>query len=157
MPTHSSTSCASGCGAADVVQVVRDDERQPDLGGEAEQLLVEPPLLGQAVVLELEVEAVRPKMSRYSPASRRATSQSLGLERARDLAVEAGRQADQALAVAGEMLAVDAGLVVVAVDVRVGDEAAQVLVAGPVLASRIRWKGWASALPSLSRIERRAT
>ena len=43
---------------ADVVEVVGDDQRQPGLGGEPEQLLVEPPLLGQAVVLELEEEAV---------------------------------------------------------------------------------------------------
>ncbi len=57
----------------------------------------------------------------------------LDLERSRDLAVEAGRQSDQALAVAGEVLPVDAWLVVVAVDVRVGDEPAQVQIAGPVL------------------------
>ena len=45
---------------------------------------------------------------------------------------EARRQPDQALGVLGEVLAVDARLVVVAVEVRVGDEPAQVLVAGPV-------------------------
>ena len=43
----------------DVVEVVRDDERQADLRGEPEELLVEAALLGQAVVLELEEEAVR--------------------------------------------------------------------------------------------------
>ena len=43
---------------ADVVEVVGDDQRQADLGGEPEELLVEPALLRQAVVLELEEEAV---------------------------------------------------------------------------------------------------
>ena len=80
------------------------------------------------------------------------------LEGARDLAVEARRQADQALAVLREVLAVDARLVVVAVDVGVGDEPAQVPVAGEVARrGGSRWKGWASALPSLSVIDRRAT
>ena len=48
-----------GLGLVDVVEVVRDDERQADLRRQAEELLVEPALLGQAVVLELEEEAVR--------------------------------------------------------------------------------------------------
>ena len=39
-----------------------------------------------------------PKMSPYSPASRRAELPVVGLERPRDLAAEAGRQADEALA-----------------------------------------------------------
>ena len=75
-----------------------------------------------------------PKMSRVrrrrggAPTSQSSTSSARG-----DLAVEAGRQADQALRVPGEVLAVDARLVVVAVEVGVGDEAAQVPVAGPVL------------------------
>ena len=58
----------------------------------------------------------------------------------------------------GEVLAVDPGLVVVAVEVGVGDEPAEVAVAdvSPWPAGS-RWKGWASALPSLSRIDRRAT
>ncbi len=43
---------------ADVVEVVGHDEREPGLGREPEELLVEPPLVGHAVVLELEVEAV---------------------------------------------------------------------------------------------------
>ena len=44
--------------AVDVVQVVGDDERQAGLGRQAQQLLVEPALLGDPVVLELEEEAV---------------------------------------------------------------------------------------------------
>ena len=41
----------------------------------------------------------------------------------------------------GEVLAVDPGLVVVAVDVGVGDEAAEVLVAGPVLRQQDQVEG----------------
>src|SRR4051794_41366883 len=56
-----------------------------------------------------------------------------GLECTRDLAVEARGQPDQALRVARQVFPVDARLVVVAVEMRVRDEAAQVLVAAPVL------------------------
>ena len=43
---------------ADVVEVVGDDQRQPDLGREADELLVQPALVRHAVVLQLEEEAV---------------------------------------------------------------------------------------------------
>jgi hypothetical protein len=46
---------------SDVVQIVRGDQRQADLGGQADQLLVEPALVGQAVVLEFEEEPVLPE------------------------------------------------------------------------------------------------
>ena len=80
-------------------------------------------------------------MSPYSPARLRASSQSstssaLGISPA-----EARRQADQALAVAGEVLAIDARLVVVAVDVGVGDEPAQVPVADEVLGEEDQVEG----------------
>ena len=122
-----------GLVAPHVVQVVRRDERQTDLRGEPEELLVEPPLLGQAVVLELEEEPVRAEDVAVLAGQLAGELPVLDFERARDLAVEAGRQADQAFAVPGEVLAVDARLVVVAVDVRVRDEPTQVQVAGPVL------------------------
>ena len=47
--------------APDVVQIVGDDVLQPDFRAQPEQLLVEAALLGQAVVLQLEEEAVRAK------------------------------------------------------------------------------------------------
>ena len=122
-----------GLVAPHVVQVVRRDERQTDLRGEPEELLVEPPLLGQAVVLELEEEPVRTEDVAVLAGQLASELPVLDFERPRDLAVEAGRQADQAFAVPGEVLAVDARLVVVAVDVRVRDEPTQVQVAGPVL------------------------
>ena len=55
-----------------------------------------------------------------------------GLERLGHLAAEAGRHPHQPLAVPGEVLPVDARLVVVAVDVGVGDEPAEVAVADEV-------------------------
>ena len=118
--------------APDVVQVVRDDERQADLGSETQELLVEPPLLGQPVVLELEEEAALPEDLAVLAGDRAGEIPVVDLEGARDLAVQARRQPDQALAVLRQVLAVDARLVVVAVDVGVGDEPAQVAVAGQV-------------------------
>ena len=63
---------------------------------------------------------------------RRASSQLLGLERTRDLAAETRGETDQSLRVLGKEVVIDARLVVVAIQVRTGDQAAQVLVAGPI-------------------------
>ncbi len=119
--------------APDVVQVVRHDERKADLGGEPQKLLVEPALLGHPVVLELEEEVALAEDVAVRAGELPGELPVVDLERLGDLAVEARGQADEPLAVLGQVLAIDARLVVVAVDVRVGDEAAQVLVAGPVL------------------------
>ena len=74
-----------------------------------------------------------PKISPYWPATLRACSQS---STSSALATSPPRHADrpiEALAVLREMVVVDARLVVVAVDMGVGDQAAQVLVAAVVL------------------------
>ena len=102
---------------------------RPTSGREAQQLLVEPALLGEAVVLELEEEAVLAEDVAVLAGDVAGQLPVVDLERLGDLAAEARRQPDQALAVPGEVLAVDPRLVVVAVDVGVGDEPAQVLVA----------------------------
>ena len=125
----------------DVVQVVGDDQRQANLRGQAEELLVEPSLLGQAVILELEEEAVLAEdLAVFAGQAPRALPV-VDLEGARDFAVQAGGKPDQALAVPGQVLAVDAGLVVVAVDMGVGHEPAQVAVAGPVLGQQDEVEG----------------
>ena len=80
-------------------------------------------------------------MSPYSPARLPGQLPVLDLERLGDLAAEARRQPDQALAVLGQVLAVDARLVVVAVDVGVGDEPAQVPVADEVLGEQDQVEG----------------
>ncbi len=100
---------------------------------EAEQLGLRATLLGDAVVLQLEEEAAWAEDVAVLPRQLACAVPVLDLQRPRDLTAEARGQADEALAVAGEVLLVDARLVVVAIDVRVGDEATQVLIAGPVL------------------------
>ncbi len=117
---------------ADVVEVVGHDERQAGLRREAEQLLVEPPLVRHAVVLELQVEAVLAEDVAVLAGEVARQLPVLDLERLGDLARQARRQPDQALAVRGEMLAIDPRLVVVAVDVGVGDEPTQVPIADEV-------------------------
>ncbi len=142
---------------AHVVQVVGDDERGARLGRQAQQLGVQGALLRQAVVLQLQVEAVRAEDVAVLAGDPAGEVPVVHLERLGDLAAQAGGHADDALAVPGQELTVEARLVVVAVEVGRGDDAAEVLVAGPVRASRTRWKGCASALPSRSVMLRRAT
>ena len=79
--------------AVDVVQVVGDDERQADLGREAQQLLVQPALLGDAVVLELEEEAVLAEDVAVLAGELAGELPVVDLERLRDLAAEAGATA----------------------------------------------------------------
>ena len=134
---------------ADVVQVVGDDQREADLRGEAEQLLVEPALLREAVVLELQEEAVLAEDVLVLAGDVAGQLPVLDLERLGDLAAEARAEADEALAVLREVLAIDARLVVVAVDVGVGDEAAEVLVAAVVLGQEDQVEGLAVGLALL--------
>ena len=134
-----------------VVQVVGDDQRQAGLGRQAEQLLVEAALLGDAVVLELQEEAVLAEDVAVLAGELAGQLPVVHLERLGDLAAEAGRHADQALAVLREVLAVDARLVVVAVDVGVGDQPAQVLVAGHVRRQQDQVEGLAVGLALLVR------
>ena len=126
---------------ADVVEVVGHDQREPGLGRQAQQLLVEPVLVGHAVVLELEVEAVLPEDVAVLAGEVAGQLPVLDLERLGDLARQARRQPDQPLAVLGEVLAIDARLVVVAVDVGVGHEPAQVPVADEVLGEEDQVEG----------------
>ncbi len=126
---------------ADVMEVVGHDERQPGLGREPQQLLVEPPLVGHPVILELEVEAVLAEDVAVLAGEPAGQLPVLDLERLWDLAGQARRQPDQAFAVTGQMLAIDPRLVVVAVDVGIGHEPAQVAVAGEVLGEEDQVEG----------------
>ena len=76
--------------AMDVVEVVGHDQRQPDLGRQPQQLLVEPALLGDAVVLELEEEAVLAEDVAVLTGDLAGELPVLDLERLGDLAAEAG-------------------------------------------------------------------
>ena len=119
--------------AAHVVEVVRGHEREARVLRQAQQLGIEGALLGQAVILELEEEVVATKDVGVLTSDTPSRFGVVDLECAGDLAAQAGRQADEALAVACQQLTVQARLVVVAVQVRRGDDATEVLVAGPVL------------------------
>ena len=74
----------------DVVEVVGDDQRQADLRGEAQELLVEAALLGQAVVLELQEEAVLAEDVAVAAGDRPGELPVVDLEGLGDLAAEAG-------------------------------------------------------------------
>ena len=114
---------------------------RPASGASRSELLVEPPLVGHAVVLELEVEAVLAEDVAVLAGEVAGELPVLDLERLGDLARQARRQPDEPLAVAGQVVAVDARLVVVAVDVRVGHEPAQVPVADEVLGEEDQVEG----------------
>ena len=126
---------------ANVVQVVGHDERQSRLRGEAQQLFVEPALFRQAVVLQLQEEAILAEDVAVLAGELAGQLPVVGFERLRDLAAEAGGQPDQPLTVAGEMVAIDARLVIVAVDVGVGDEPAEVPVADEILGQQDQMEG----------------
>ena len=140
-----------GLRTVDVVEVVGGDERKADLGRQAEELLVEAALLGEAVVLQLEEEVARPQDLGVATGGGARLLPVVGGEGAGDLPVEAGRQPDQALGETGQVVAVDARLVVVAVDVGVGDEAAEVAIAGPVLRQQDQVEGLGVGLSLLLR------
>ena len=122
-----------GLRLVDVVEVVRHDEREAGLRRQAQELLVEAGLLGDAVVLQLQEEVALPEDVAVLAGQAAGRLPVVDLERLRDLAAEAGGEADEALGVAGEVLAVDPRLVVVAVEVGVGEEPAEVPVADEVL------------------------
>ena len=72
--TQSSAAWALASSASCVVQVVGRDERQPQVTGEADEVALGAALDLEAVVHQLDVDVVGPKMSRSSPATSRASS-----------------------------------------------------------------------------------
>ena len=122
---------------------------ETDLRPEPEQLGVEGDLLWQTVVLELQEESLPPED--VAVHSRRLAGQVpvVHFERLGDLAAQAGGPGDQALRVPGQDFVVDPGLVVVALEVRVSDQAAEVLVALPVLGQQHEVEGLAVGLAFL--------
>ena len=115
-----------------VVEVVRHHERQSRLLRQAEQLRVHGGLLRQPMVHQLQVEAVLPEDVPICAGQLPREVPVVDLERLRDLAAETGGHPDQSLAVSGQVLVVDARLVVVPLQVRIGHEPAQVAVADEV-------------------------
>ena len=121
---------------AQVVRVVRHNERQTRLLVQAQNALVDDRLLADAVILQLQVEMVRTEdLSERQRVFLRALI-AAAAEPARDLAGKAGRQGDQPFAVLAQQRKVDARLNVKALDMRHGNEVGKVAVPLLVLAQQ---------------------
>ena len=121
-----------GVVGAQVVAVVGGHQRQLEVIGKLDQEIIDRGLLRDAVGLQFQIEPVREQgsvLSGHGHGRVLALFQKLLV----DLALEAGRQGDEPLAVSAEQLLVDPGLVVHALGIALGDQLQQVLVAGHVL------------------------
>ena len=117
----------------DVMHVVRRDQFQAELLRPRNQVPVDLGLLGQAVVLQFQVEILRPERL-LEPVNRLARpGQLVLLNPLRDFARQAAGERDQPLLVRRQQFLVDARLVVIALQMRRGGELDQVLVAGFIL------------------------
>ena len=90
-------------------------------------------MLGQAVVLEFEVEIPRREKRGILEGRLAGCVLHVAPEHDTHLALQTARQADQALAVLGEEILVDPRLIVEALEISRGDKAAEVPVSGLVL------------------------
>ncbi len=136
-----------------VVDVVRDDERQPRPARDLAHALVHALLLGNAVRHELEVVIAVPEDASVLLGDRACRVNALILYCARQLALQAGRKRDQPLAVLPEEVLVHPRAVVVALKMRGGDHRDQVLIAGEILRMQYEVPGLAVALRSRIAIE----
>ena len=119
--------------AVHIVQVVRRDESDIVLLGELDEAGVGLALLRQAVVLDLEEEVLTAEDLEVFAHERVSALHIVLQDGARDLAGNAGREADDALVVLAQEVLVDARLVVHALDVGQRDELDEVAVARLVL------------------------
>ncbi len=119
--------------ALEEVDVVRRDEGQSELPGQGDDLRIDGQLTLEPVVLELEVEIARGEKRRVFPGGLFRTLVLVPGQEEVDLALEAGREGDEALGPAGQDLLVDAGAVVESFQVAFGQELAEVPVALLVL------------------------
>ena len=116
----------------DVVRVVGGDQRQPGAPRNLDQPGAHALLLRDAVVLELEKVVVGPEDLRVLAGDRLGAVEVAAQESLGQLAPEAGGETDESLGVLGEQLAVDARLVVVALEVRCAHQLDEVAIAGVV-------------------------
>ena len=117
----------------DIVDVVGDDEGNPGPARHLAHAFVHALLLGDAVRHELEVVVALPEDRPMLLGDRAGRVDALVLDRARQLALQAGREGDQALAALAKQVLVHPRTVVVALEVRRGDHRDQVLITGEVL------------------------
>ncbi len=110
-----------------VVDVVRDDHRQPELVGEGDVLGDEPVVVGKEVMGELDVE--RPVAPRVSPGGGARPLAVAHQEASRDLARAAAREGHEALGVLLEQRLGEPRHALGPVEIRAGDEPAEAPVA----------------------------
>ena len=118
-----------GVVAVRVVAVVGGEQRRADRARDAEQVDVDPVLLGQAVVLQLDEEVVAAEDLLEARGRGEGAVVVVLEEPLAHRAAEAAGRGDEALVVALEQLEVDAGLVVEAVEVRARRHLDEVVVA----------------------------
>ena len=116
----------------DVVDIVGRHQLEPHVGGPRDKLAIDLGLLGDAVVVQLEVVVLRPERLLEPVNLVARLVEFLRHDQPGNLAGQAAAQADQPLAVLREQFLVDARLVVVALKLRGGGQADEVLVAGLV-------------------------
>ncbi|HEX6208056.1 MAG TPA: hypothetical protein VF058_06810, partial [Actinomycetota bacterium] len=115
-----------------VVEVVRGHERDAEAARDLDEGGRDLRLVGQPVVLELDVERALPEDVAVGGGGLLGLLPLIGQEVPAHLGGEAAREPDQPLGVAGEQLLVDPRTVVEALEVGVGDEPQEVPVAGLV-------------------------
>ncbi len=113
--------------APQVVHVVRADHRQAELTRQPGQAGVDDALLVQALILQLEEEAVRAQDVAIGGGGRLRPRVAVLVDALRDLALEAAAQADQPAGMRGQQVLVDAGLVVEAFRIPRGHQLDQVV------------------------------
>ena len=124
-----------GMGVAflDIVNVVGRHQLQAEFLRPGNQMPVHLRLFGKGVVLQFQVEILRPQRL-LEPVDRLAGLRQLPFEdRFRDFACQAAGQGDQPLLVRRQQFFVDSGLVIVTFEMRRRGEAYEVLVAGFIL------------------------
>src|SRR5262249_5746534 len=115
-----------------VVRVVGADDWRPDGRGDAERLGHDPCLLVDPVGLDLHEVVVLAEDLLVPAGGVERPQRVTGAQEPRDLGVEAPGQDEQPVGVLGQELAIDARLVVEALQVRLRHELDEVLVARPV-------------------------
>ena len=80
---------------ADIVKIVRQNQREANLWCKSKELLIEQPLLREPVILHLEVEAVLAKDLAVPTGEVAGMLNIVHLECTGDLAVQAARKADE--------------------------------------------------------------
>ena len=117
---------------AQIVCVVRHDERQRQFFGELADLCVDGPLLRDAVILQLQIKMVRPE--NFGILARRLLGglQVVLHDRLRDAPSQTGRQGDQALVMLAQQLHIHARAVIKALREAERDHIAEIAVAGLV-------------------------